>query len=177
MRIERRVLRSFSQDNGQSLIEAAILIPLLLVLTFNAINFGNFCVVALNLSSAAREGAQYSASGFSSNVSAREPAAAAVNNQVIEDLTNALAGASGASVRVCSQQVGVNSTTNAATCQSYGTNSSWTSVAVDPEAPYFVLNQVDVNYTISPIIPTSIFNLQPLPSLTYTQHVYMRSMP
>ena len=46
---------SLARDSrGQSLVETALMIPLLLVLILNAVNFGYFLIVTLNLTSAAR---------------------------------------------------------------------------------------------------------------------------
>ena len=59
-----RFSRSRYSERGQSMIETALLLPILLLIAFNAINFGYFFFVVLNLSSAPRSGVQYSILGF-----------------------------------------------------------------------------------------------------------------
>ena len=62
----RSILSSCSRESGQSLIETALILPLLLLLAFNAINFGYFFFVALNITSAPRSGVQYAILGGAS---------------------------------------------------------------------------------------------------------------
>src|ERR1700730_10413431 len=50
-------------SSGQSLVETALLLPMLLMLLFNAVNFGYFFLVALNLGVAPRNGVLYSVAG------------------------------------------------------------------------------------------------------------------
>src|SRR6266513_3617663 len=53
-----------SPCSGQALIESALLVPFLLTMILNAVNFGYFFLVALNLTSAPRSAAEYSIQGF-----------------------------------------------------------------------------------------------------------------
>src|SRR5512135_3174947 len=53
-----------SREGGQSLVETALVLPLFLLITFNAVNFGYFFFVAVNLASSPREGVTYSIQGF-----------------------------------------------------------------------------------------------------------------
>lgn len=46
--------------------------------------------------------------------------------------------------------------------------------AVDPE-PGFVLNRVDVTYTVSPLIPGAVFNLILPSNMSFHRQVSMRS--
>ena len=48
---------------GQAMIETAIVLPILLALAFNVINFGYFLLMAVNLAAAPRSGALYSIIG------------------------------------------------------------------------------------------------------------------
>ena len=57
------IRRFHSRTQGQSLIETALLLPILLLLAFNAINFGYFFFVAVNLAAAPRTGVQLSIIG------------------------------------------------------------------------------------------------------------------
>ncbi len=43
-----------SSTRGSSLIELALVLPLLLMIVLNAVNFGHFILVALNLTSSSR---------------------------------------------------------------------------------------------------------------------------
>jgi hypothetical protein len=46
----------------------------------------------------------------------------------------------------------------------------------DPEAPSFVLNRIDIQYTVTPLIPGGVFNVVLPPSLTLNRTVFMRVM-
>jgi hypothetical protein len=48
--------------------------------------------------------------------------------------------------------------------------------ATDPEAPTFLLNRVDVTYTVQPPIPLSFFSYPLLPSMKFHRQVSMRAM-
>jgi hypothetical protein len=93
-------------------------------------------------------------------------------------MTNALHGAttSNTSVRVCSKSKGVDATTHVALCDSFGPAFSFTAVGTDPEAPAFVLNRVDVGYTVTPIIPGTAFNVVLPGNLNFRRQVSMRSL-
>jgi len=52
-------------DSGQALIETAFVLPVILIIVLNAINFGYFYLVALNLAAAPRAGVEYSIQGNS----------------------------------------------------------------------------------------------------------------
>ena len=51
------------RSSGQELIETALLMPFMLALIFNAVNFGWFFYVALNISSGSRSGDLYAMLG------------------------------------------------------------------------------------------------------------------
>ena len=60
-----------SSCSGQSLVETALLLPFMLALALNVINFGYFFVIAINLAAAPRSGALYSILGASTPASAQ----------------------------------------------------------------------------------------------------------
>src|SRR5437867_11142437 len=97
-----------SRDQGQSLIETALILPLLLLLAFDAINFGYFFYTAVNVASAPREGVEWSILGSStaSNLVLASAGPATnihtVSYLTYEDLRGALPSSSTASVQVCS---------------------------------------------------------------------------
>lgn len=162
-------------EEGQSLIEVALIIPIFTVLVCYAVDFGYFLLVATSLNSAARNAMEYSIQGTSSPAQAAEPAAGLVSNLAIASI--GLAGVSTAtvSVRVCSSAVGVNASNNSTQCTtpSAGAGSVTGNPDIDPESPSFQLNRVDVVYTVTPPIPlpVSIF-----PTRSFHRMVEMRAM-
>lgn len=174
----QRFIRRKTQDEGQSLLETAVAMPLLLGIAFNLINIGYFWFMVLTLAAAPRQGVQYSAQGGVAATTTASPSATAVSNLVYENMTNAAHGATttNTSVRVCSSTVGVDATTHKALCNSFGPGATFPPVAADPEAPVFVLNRVDVTYTVTPIIPGRAFNVVLPPNMAFHRQVSMRSL-
>src|SRR6476646_9800913 len=161
---------------GQSLVETTLMLPLLLLVLLNAVNFGYFYLVALNLTSATRSGALYAMMGSSTPAGTALPPAASASTLsasylTYQDITGAISAPGNAQVQVCSASLGVDGTgstqtakcatcTNSTTCAGAAGNPAPDS---DPEAPKFVLNRVDVTYTFIPIIPGTPFGLALLP--------------
>ena len=182
--------------SGQSLVETALVLPVLLMLLFNAVNFGYFFLIAVNLAAAPRSGVAYSIQGNASAVASSMPAAGpsttttSVSYLTYQDMTGAIYSPSNTPVRVCSAILGLNSAGNVsqtAKCASYGGTYTFPSVASDPESPDFVLNQVDVAYSFSPLISGTMFNIFTLASpvctssggtvtCTFHRQVAMRAM-
>lgn len=164
---------------GQSLIEAAFLLPFLLTLTFNAINIGYFFWAYLNMATAPRQGVQYSIQGTSSFLQGDLPSADVVKTLVYADLTGAIPSSANTPQRVCTLANGVDNPGTAnqtPVCTTYGTaGGSFSDVQPDPEAPLLVLNRVDIQYTVTPPIPGFLANLVFPPSLTFHRYVYMRA--
>jgi Flp pilus assembly protein TadG len=167
--------RRYIGEEGQSLIEVALMIPILTVLICYAVDFGFFFLVATSLNSAARNAIEYSIQGTSSPAQAAEPAATVISNLAIAAIGLSGASTSTVSVQVCSSAVGVNSSNNTTQCTTPSTGAGAVSGTpdVDPESPRFQLNRVDVVYTFTPPvpIPASIF-----PSTTFHRTVEMRAM-
>src|SRR6266496_4751936 len=111
-----------SREDGQSLLETAIAVPMLLGVAFNIINFAYFWFMVLALSAAPRHGAQFATQGGAALSSTSTPLATDIRDVVYNNLTNGVAGAttSNISVRVCANSIGVNSSTNIADCTSFG---------------------------------------------------------
>src|SRR5262249_570064 len=83
-----------------------------------------------------------------------------VNTLTTSDLTRAIYNGSTAPVQVCtvaSGTTGSNATLKSA-CTQYNSSPTYTPL-IDPEAPSFVANQVDVTYTFTPLIDRRVFNL------------------
>lgn len=190
--MRRRSFHSFSsREAGQSLIETALLLPILLLLAFNAINFGYFFYVALNLTSAPRSGVQYAILGYATPGQLVNPPAGPSNNQAsvsyltYQDIRGVLPNSAGALVQVCSSTVGVTGTgvNQKAACTQFGTGPAPPGPAADPEAPQFILARVDVVYQLQPLIPAfelptpaGPISLTLLPSLSMHRQVSMREM-
>jgi Flp pilus assembly protein TadG len=170
------VKRGSRDQEGQSLLETAFAMPLLLGVAFNLINLGYFWYMVLALSAAPRHGVQYSAQGGQA-VTSSSPSTTQVSNLVYDNITNSVGGAtsSNTSVRVCTNAKGVNAS-GVALCDSFGPGFSFSSVPADPEAPGFVLNRVDVGYTVTPIIPGTAFNVVLPSNLKFRRQVSMRSL-
>ncbi len=191
----RRIVR---ESAGQALIETALMLPLILLLVLNCVNFGYFFIVALNLTVAPRSGVEYSILGFQTPASLSLPVAGppstitSISYLSQQDMTGALSGPTAATIQVCSSTVGMFSTgvskcvpCTGATCGAVGAGNP--APALDPEAPNFVLNRVDVNYVFSPPIPGAPFGLALLPlsvctaggggvTCTFHRQVSMRAM-
>ncbi len=154
------------RDEGQSLVEVALFVPLFTLLIIYAADFGFFFLAATTLTTAARNAASYAIQGTKSPTHAAEPAANLVQSLAIASID--LPRASSATVQVCSNSVGTPLSNNTAKC----TSSTYTA-GTDPESPIFQLNRVDVVYTVTPPIPlpAGVF-----PNLTFHRYVEMRAI-
>ena len=172
--------RELRHDCGQSLIETAIFLPILILLVAYAVDFGYFFIVAANLTSASRNAAEYSIQGFSSPAQSALPVAGPITTNTsvaalaVGDLSSLAASAMTTSVEVCSKILGT--TNNVTNCSSYGPAGTVFTPAADPEAPTFLLNRVDVTYTVQPPIPLSFFSYSLLPTMKFHRQVSMRAM-
>jgi len=169
-------------SRGQSLVEVALMLPLMLIVIMNALNLGYFFFVTVNLTAAARAGIEYSIMGPGAPGTTNYPCAASsatgcsapyVSTLIYYDMTGAIQNAANATVQICSPSIlrGTPPTgtagglancikcTNSTTCAAATTGANATFVPdADPNAA-FVLNRVDIQYTFSPLIPGGLFNL------------------
>ena len=172
--------RALRRERGQSLIETAVFLPILILLVAYAVDFGYFFIVAANLTSASRSAAEYSIQGHSSPAQSALPNAGPITTNTsvaalaVGDLSSLAASASTTSVEVCSKILGT--TNNVTNCTSYGPAGTVFTPAADPEAPTFFLNRVDVTYTVQPPIPMSFFSYSLLPTMKFHRQVSMRAM-
>jgi len=206
--------KSCHSSRGQSLVETALMLPILIMIALNVVNLGYFFLVVINLTGASRTSTLYSIQGAATPaVSAIPPSGGttpttnvgSVAYLVYQDLYGSVGNPTSVSVQVCSQ-ANVNSSgspvntntgnlvrTNCETCtSSAGCGAAGNGTPVpdfDPEAgtssttPGFVLNQVQITYTFSTLIPGTIFNI-PLQAsamcnsgtCTFTRQAEMRAM-
>jgi len=170
--------RDVRGEEGQSLLETAVTMPLLLAIAFNLINVAYFWFVLLSLSAASRQGVQYASQGGSAAGTISAPTTASVSDLVYANVTNAIKGTttSTVAVRVCSSAKGVNPATGVALCDQFGPGFAFSAPDADPETPVYVLNRVDVGYTVTPIIPGTAFGVLLPANLQFQRHSSMRSL-
>jgi TadE-like protein len=170
--------QTFSQA-GQSIVETVLMMPFLLFLLLNAVNFGYYYLVALNLTAAPRSAVEYGIIGSQSPGTTTLPPAAGTGTTTVtyltyQDLTGALNNPGAATIQVCSKNLGTSGsgTSAVAKCETCTSSTSCSSTPgtgspapdADPEAPTFILNRVDVTYKFVPLIPATPFNVALLAS-------------
>lgn len=169
-----------TQTSGQSLLEVALFLPLLVLLIGYAVDFGYCFMVAANLTSAARNATEYSILGYQSPGQLSLPAAGPITTttsvaaSALGDLAGLKDSSTTTSVQVCSKSLGMNG--NLPKCSNYGAVGNSYVPAQDPEAPTFVLQRVDVTYTIQLPVPMSFFKISFFPKTTFHRQVSMRAM-
>ncbi len=156
-------------DRGQALTEFILVLPLVLLLVVNTVNFGAFFFAWITVANASRAGAQYWALGDAGTGAPASPTAGQVTALITTDISSLLNRAS-LSVRTC--------TNNNGTVSCTGTG-SYTPPS-DPESPNYVLASVDVTYTYQPPIPLWNFPgvsvYATLPSTTVHRRTIMRRL-
>ena len=168
-----RIRKLARNSSGQALIETVLVLPLLLTIVLNAVNFAFFFLMALNITAASRTSGIYSIMGGATPSAIALPNAGpqttstTVSYLAYQDLTGAVysPSTSNTGVNVCSSTVGV-SAGGITNCTSYGISGGFPSTAeADPElnadssGPAFLLNRVDVAYKFNPPVPLTPFNL------------------
>lgn len=191
------------RTRGQALLETILIMPLFLTIVLNALNFGYFYLMALNLTASSRSGGLYSIMGSSTPSQISVPnagpstAIGSVSYLTYQDLTGAVAApTTNGSVQVCSPSVGINNPgtpTETTQCLAFGSVTSFPAPSPDPElnasntAPAFLLNRVDITYSFQPLVPLMPFNIIVLVSpacssaggvvtCTFSRHTEMRVM-
>lgn len=134
---------------GQSLVECALVLPLLVLLVVNVVNFGAMFYAWISVANAARTGAQYFTTGAVSIGGQTQPAVAAVQSLVSDDLKSL---PNQSSIQVC-----VSTSNSAAVSCNQGVAPAGAPPAADaPEgtpAITYLIGAVDVTYTYQPFIP------------------------
>jgi hypothetical protein len=177
-----RKLKDLRGSSGQALVETALMLPFLLFIVLNAVNFAYFFLMAVNITGASRSSGIYSVMGNATPASTAIPkagppttacpataATTTVSDLALQDLCGAVfsPSTSNTGIQVCSSSIGIlnpGSSTMQTQCSQYGVG-SFQGAEPDPEknaansAPAFLLNRVDVAYQFSPPIPLSPFNI------------------
>jgi Flp pilus assembly protein TadG len=125
---------------GQALVEFALMVPFLFLLILITVNFATFLYGWITVANAARAGTQYAILGGASVGGPATP-----SNSQIQALIAGDTSSLHSSVSVC---INTNTTTAAIT----GTCSfTIASIPADPEAPFYTIIAVDVNYPFTPL--------------------------
>jgi Flp pilus assembly protein TadG len=170
---DQRALERFVRDvvvngreRGQALVEFALMVPLLLLLTLYAVNFGGLFYSWITVANAVRSAGQYAAMGLSSVGPAGPPRLATMSQitTLIQNETASLPGST-PTVTVCLNDNGTVTNLSGAACPA-----GVTAPPVDPEAPGYVSVAVDVTYTYTPFINITSFFRLPLASPPTTVH-------
>lgn len=179
-RIARRCGRFRRDRAGASLVEIAVMIPLLALVMAYAVDYGYFFIAAANISSAAKNATEYSVQGYMSATQGTLPSAGPITTTntvsalALSAVSSLLNSSTTTAIQVCSKSIGTNGSLTK--CSSYGaTGTSYTPDA-DPESTHFYLNRVDITYTVQPPIPVSFFNVSLLPSMSFHRQVSMRAL-
>src|SRR5260370_25785485 len=101
-------------SRGQSLIETALMLPLLLLIVCNVVNLGYFFLIIVNLTGASRSATLYSIEGSYTPYAKQEAASGTSSSSILttpgtvaytvyQDLNGAVLNPTGATVRVCTQ--------------------------------------------------------------------------
>ena len=141
-----------TSERGQSLIEFALMLPLIFLLIVNAVNFGSYLYAAITVANAARAGAEYAVMGVAMATAPSTPTNAQVAALVANDIIS-LPNRASLQVRVCRNTNGVETCVCVVgACTGMGTTPA------DPEnsgaaAALYELKTVDATYTYQPFIP------------------------
>jgi Flp pilus assembly protein TadG len=175
------------QGDGSSLIETALVMPVLILMLCFAVDIGYFFIVAANLVSSSRNAVLYSGQGFTSPAQQSLPSAgttgslsdtAGVAGLAGGDLSGLANMATLTTVEVCSKAIGVTQTSNGyiTNCSTFPSGSLNYTPDQDPESANGMLTQrVDVVYTVSPPIPINFFTFA-MPPLTIHWQAEMRAV-
>jgi Flp pilus assembly protein TadG len=172
-------MRLRETQRGQSLIEFALILPLVFLLIVNTVNFGSFLYAGITVANAARAGAEYAIFGGAMATSPGTPTNAQVAAVVTSDIAS-LPNRNSLQVRVCKSNNGVvTCVCQVGACTGMGTTPA------DPEntggaTALYVLATVDATYTYQPLIPLWSFPglsiRATLPPTTIHRKAVMRMM-
>jgi Flp pilus assembly protein TadG len=141
----------FNSCSGQSLLEFAIMLPLMFLLVVNVVNFGGLLYACITVSNSARAGAAYMTLGPASAQGPVLPSTTLVTAVVNADLSSLpYAGDPATKVTICSNNGGKAQSPESCTPP---VNPATGAMYADPESSTSVLGTVQVKYTYCPFIP------------------------
>jgi Flp pilus assembly protein TadG len=153
-----------SRRRGQALVEFSLIIPLVLLLAVNAVNFGGFIFAWITVADAARDGAEYMVMSSASPGKPTPATSGQISSLITSDVTSLLN----------------RSSLVVATCTNATTSANGCTTLTDPEAPAYALATVDVTYTYNPFIPLFSFPVlnisATLPTTTIHRKAVMRML-
>ena len=163
--------RKPESSSGQALVEFAFMLPLLLLIIANVVNFGGLFYAAITVANAARHGSQYWALAGASVGAPSPPSAAAIHALMVQD-TIPLLNPSSLAVRACVENK-LNPSTPA--CTTFGSG-TFTQPAADSrsEGSLYLMSWVDVQYSYQPYIP--LFEIAGIPLTTPPQVLRRQSV-
>ena len=172
-----QIVSRLRDRRGQALVEFLFILPLVLLLILNLVNFGGFFYAWITVANAARAGANYAIEGASSAAgpSGLSTPTVAQITAVVQNDTNSLPNSGSLSVVACQNKNGTSSVFGGtASCPSS------TPPDTDPEGTAYTLVSVDVTYTYVPFIRGFTFpNLGvylTIPPTTIKQRAEMRQV-
>ena len=133
-------------NSGQALLEFVFMLPILLVLIMNVVNFGGLFYAWITVANAARAGVNYAVLGVASAGSLSQASVSSINSMLTTEVSS-LPNQASLVVNICKTYNGI-TTTLSGTC---------TSIPADPEATSFTLESIDVTYTYVPFINPTAF--------------------
>lgn len=135
-------LRLSTKETGQAIIEYLLILPIVLVLLLNMVNFAGFFFSWIAVSNAARVGANYAVLGGAAAGFQPSSTVSKIRSLVAADVSS-LPNNSSLVINICRNKNGT-VTTLSGTC---------TAIPSDSEPTNYVLTSVDVTYTYIPFIP------------------------
>lgn len=138
----KKFLDRIRSSAGQSLIEYILMLPFIILLIINLVNFSGFFYSWITVANAARAGADYAVMGGASIGAPPRPTGTSVVSVITQDVYS-LPNKASLQVNVC-QRYQDTVTTLSGTCAV---------TLTDPEKSSFVLLTVDVTYTYLPLLP------------------------
>ena len=174
-------------NQGSSLIETALVMPVLVLMLCFAIDIGYFFIVAANLVSSSRNAVLYSGQGFVSPAQTQLPSPGSAGSLADTagaaglaggDLSGLASMSSETFVEVCSKEIGITHTSNGyiTNCSTFPSGALTFTPDQDPESNNGMLTQrVDVVYTVAPPIPGNFFTFT-MPPLTVHWKAEMRAV-
>jgi Flp pilus assembly protein TadG len=140
----QRFLRRLQRNGGQSLVEYALMLPMVLILIMNMVNFAGFFFAWITVSNASRAAGDYAAIAGASVGLPSRATASQITTLITQDMST-LPNSASTSVNICQNTNGT-ITTLSGTC---------TSIPADTEPTSYSLMSIDVTYTYVPFIPSS----------------------